>query len=103
MRTLFLFLTLYFAASAALAAPRHQLPSYDIERNCSNEASASVDVKQVKAECVRDENDAKKQLDHGWSKLAASKAKDQCLMESGIGGDQSYLELLTCLKPPSAR
>jgi hypothetical protein len=101
MRTLFLFLALYFTASAALAAPRHQLPSYDIERNCSREASDSGNVKQVKAECVRDENDAKKQLDQGWSRLAASKAKDQCLEESGIGGDQSYLELLTCLKMSS--
>jgi hypothetical protein len=101
MRTFFLFLALYFTASTVLAAPRHQLPSYNIQRNCSREASDSDNVQQVKAECVRDENDAKKQLDRGWSKLAASKAKSQCLEESGIGGDQSYLELLTCLKMSS--
>ena len=101
MRTLFLFLALYFTASAAFAASRHQLPSYDIQRNCSREASDSGNFQQTMAECVRDENDAKKQLDQQWSKLAASKAKSQCLEESGIGGDQSYLELLTCLKMSS--
>jgi hypothetical protein len=102
MRTIVLFLALYFTASAAFAAPRpHQLPSYDIQRNCSREASDSGNVKVTKAECVRDETEAKKQLNQQWSKLAASKAKSECLLESGIGGDQSYLELLTCLKMSS--
>ena len=101
MRTIFLFLALYITASAAFAAPRHRLPSYDIQRNCSREASDSGNVQLTKAECVRDETDAKKQLDQQWPKLAASKAKDECLLESSIGGDQSYLELLTCLKMSS--
>jgi len=101
MRTIFLFLALCLTVSAAIAAPRHHLPNYDIQRNCSREASDSGNVQVTKAECVRDETDAKKQLDQQWSKLAASKAKSQCLLESGIGGDQSYLELLTCLKMSS--
>jgi hypothetical protein len=102
MRTIFLFLALCFTVSAAFAAPRrHQLPSYDIQRNCSREASDSGNVQITKEECIRDETDAKKQLDQQWSKLAASKAKSECLLESGIGGDQSYLELLTCLKMSS--
>jgi hypothetical protein len=104
MRALLLFVALCSTASALYAAPRRQLgqlPSFDIQRNCSNEASDSGNYEQTKAECVRDENDAKKQLDQRWSKLAASKAKSQCLEESRIGGDQSYTELLTCLKMSS--
>lgn len=101
MRTIFLFFALCFTASAAFAAPRHQLPGYDIQRNCSREASDSGNAQVTKAECVRDETDAKKQLEQQWSKLAASKAKSECLLESSIGGDQSYLELLTCLKMSS--
>jgi hypothetical protein len=98
MRALFLFLAVCFTASAISAAPQRQLPSYDIQQNCGREASDSNNFQATKAECVRDETDAKKQLDQGWSRLAASKAKSRCLEESGIGGDQSYVELLDCLK-----
>lgn len=101
MRTHFLFLVFCFAASAVLAAPRHELPSFDIQGNCSAEASESANVKLTKEGCARDEEDAKKQLEQRWSKLAASKAKSQCLEESSIGGDQSYVELLTCLQMSS--
>ena len=46
--------------------------------------------------CVRDEGEAKEQLEQEWSKLE-SNLKRECVEESTIGGDQSYVELITCL------
>jgi hypothetical protein len=99
MRTLFLLLAFLFAVPRVLAEPGDKLPSFDIDRNCSAEASG-VDIKQARAGCVRDEADAKKQLQQEWSKLG-SNLKRQCVGESTIGGDQSYVELLTCLQMSS--
>jgi hypothetical protein len=45
---------------------------------------------------VRDEAEAKKQLEQEWSKLGSDR-KRECVEESAIGGDQSYVEHITCL------
>src|ERR1700751_3290595 len=50
--------------------------------------------------CVRDEAEAKKQLEQEWSKLGSDR-KRECVVESTIGGDQSYVELLTCVEMSS--
>ena len=52
------------------------------------------------AECVQDEVNAKKQLYQEWSKLE-SNLKRECVEESTMGGDQSYVELITCLEMSS--
>lgn len=46
---------------------------------------------------MKDENDAKGQLAQSWSRFSASQ-KQACVGESAVGGDQSYVELLTCLE-----
>ena len=45
---------------------------------------------------MRDEAEAKKQLEQEWSKLGSDR-KRECVEESAIGGDQSYVEFITCL------
>lgn len=99
MRTLFLLLAFLVTVPRVVAEPGDRLPRFDINRNCSSEAS-SVNPQQAKAACVRDEADAKKRINQEWSKLG-SNLKRQCIGESTIGADHSYVELLTCLQMSS--
>lgn len=73
-----------------------RLPAFDITRNCKTEAAGSA--VQAVPSCVKDENDAKDQLTKSWSAFGDSAEKRTCVDESSIGGDQSYVELLTCLE-----
>lgn len=81
-----------FAIDQARAADR--LPAFDINQSCKAEASGTG----VGADaCLRDEKDAKDQLAKNWSGFSAAQ-KRACVEESSVGGDQSYVELLTCLE-----
>jgi hypothetical protein len=95
-----LVITVALSGTAALAQPGDEVPSFNINRNCSSEAAEGADIQQTMANCVRDEVNAKKQLDQEWSKLE-SNLKRECVEESTIGGDQSYVELVTCLEMSS--
>ena len=75
-----------------------RLPAFDITRNCKIEGAGTVIGSA--SSCVKDENDAKDQLAKSWSGFSAS-AKRSCIGESTVGGDQSYVELLTCLEMSS--
>lgn len=96
-------ITVALSSAAALAQPGEtsdQVPTFDINRNCRAEAAdAATSFQQEEADCVRDEANAKKQLGQEWSKLGPNKR--DCIVESSIGGDQSYVELLTCLEMSS--
>jgi len=95
-----LVMTVALSNTAALAQSGDQVPTFNINRNCSSEAAAGVDIQSTMADCVRDEVDAKKQLDQEWSKLGSDR-KRECVGESTTGGDQSYVELITCLEMSS--
>jgi hypothetical protein len=69
-------------------------PTFDIARNCDVETTGAGTSLEA---CTRDETDAKDQLTKSWSDYAASDKK-ACVGESSTGGDQSYVELLTCLE-----
>ena len=75
------------------------MPAFDITRSCKLDTNATVgpSVDQSLKNCVDDENRARQQLDSQWSKFSAS-SKAQCLPLEGIGGDPSYVSLLTCLQ-----
>ena len=60
---------------------------------------ANVGIEKV-VDCTKDETDAKNELDKSWPQYGASD-KQACVGESGIGGAQSYVELLTCLEMSS--
>jgi hypothetical protein len=100
MRALFVLLALVVAIPRVMADAGDKIPGFDVERNCSSEATASANIQQTKAQCVQDEADAKKRLDQKWPSLG-SDVKRKCVGESSIGGDQSYVELLTCLQMSS--
>jgi hypothetical protein len=81
-----------FAVGQAWAAD--DIPAFDIVQNCKAEAvGAGTGVEA----CTRDETNAKDELAKRWSSYGASAKKD-CIGEASIGGDKSYVELLTCLE-----
>jgi hypothetical protein len=96
--------TFIFAAAAIVAAScaidRAQaadgIPDFDVARNCSADV-ASVGIGSGLAACKKDETDARNELDTRWRQFGASD-KQACIVESSTGGDQSYVELLTCLE-----
>ena len=57
---------------------------------------ASLSIVGPKA-CMSDETDAKSQLSKRRSSYSASQKKE-CVGESSVGGEESYVELLTCLE-----
>jgi hypothetical protein len=81
-----------FAIDRAGAAD--ELPAFDIARNCKEETVGSITRPES---CRKDETDAKDQLAKRWSSYSASQKKE-CVGESSIGGEKSYVELLTCLE-----
>ena len=83
-----------FAIDQAGAADR--LPAFDIARNCNAETAGLAIGTGIEA-CTKDETDAKNELTKRWSQYRASDKKS-CIGEASIGGDKSYVELLTCLE-----
>jgi len=81
-----------FAIDRAGAAD--ELPAFDIARNCNEETAGSITGPKP---CSKDETDAKNQLAKSWSSYSASQKKE-CVGESSVGGERSYVELLTCLE-----
>jgi hypothetical protein len=70
-------------------------PAFDIARNCREEVMGSSIA--TPESYTKDETDAKDELTQRWSEFGASEKKF-CFEEADIGGDQSYVELLTCLE-----
>jgi hypothetical protein len=70
-------------------------PAFDIVQNCRKEM-AGGGIGTVES-CTKDETDAKNALTKRWPQFSAS-AKKSCIGETTIGGDESYVELLTCLE-----
>jgi hypothetical protein len=93
--------TFFFALAAIVpaftidqAGAADEVPAFDIARNCREEvvgAIATVDA------CTKDEIDAKNELTQRWPEFGAAEKKS-CTGEASIGGDKSYVELLTCLE-----
>ena len=77
------------------AAAADKLPAFDIARNCKAETAGSA-LGGPEA-CTRDETQARNELASRWSSFSASQKKE-CVGESTIGGEKSYVELLTCLE-----
>ena len=98
MRTFIFALAAIVPASCVIdqAGADDRLPAFDITLNCSEE-TAGVGFGVGFDGCTKDETDAKNQLAKRWSQYDAS-AKKTCIEESSIGGERSYVELLTCLE-----
>jgi hypothetical protein len=93
--------TFFFALAAIVPAftidrawSADEVPAFDIARNCREEVVGAITTIEA---CTKDETDAKNELTKRWSQFSAT-AKKSCIGEADIGGDKSYVELLTCLE-----
>jgi hypothetical protein len=98
MRTFIFALAAIVPASCVIdrAAADDRLPAFDIARNCKAETAGLGFGSGVEG-CTKEETDAKNDLAKRWSQFGASDKKF-CVGESSSGGEQSYVELLTCLE-----
>jgi hypothetical protein len=87
------------AGAHLIVAVADQVPTFDIARSCKLDTAATAgdSVQQSLNNCVDDENRARQQLGSQWSKFSVA-SKAQCIPLEGIGGDPSYVSLLTCLQ-----
>jgi hypothetical protein len=83
------------------------VPNYNIQRGCrvddTNTASMNMGLDETTKSCIKDEQNAKDQLQTQWSQFGPS-ARAQCAKdETDISGiPPSYVELLTCLQAIAA-
>jgi hypothetical protein len=82
------------AASATKARAADGIPNFNITKNCDEEVAGGL---STAAACVKDETDAKDDLTKRWSQFDATNRRS-CVSESTMGGEQSYVELLSCLE-----
>jgi hypothetical protein len=96
MRAFILALAAIIPACASDWAGANELPAFDIGRNCKAETAGSA-IGGGPGACARDETQAKNDIAKRWSSYSTSQKKE-CVGESSTGGEQSYVELLTCLE-----
>jgi hypothetical protein len=96
MRTFIFALATIVPVFAIDRAGADRLPAFDIAQNCKAEMAGAA-VGAGTEGCTKDETDAKNELAKRWSQFGASD-KRACVGEASTGGEQSYVELLTCLE-----
>jgi hypothetical protein len=91
------------AVLPALLAATHlllvadEVPRLNVEPSCRAAVEASVGENRDTNACLRDEHQARDQLEKSWSQYSGIE-KERCLRLSQLGGLPSYVELLTCLQ-----
>src|SRR6185437_15972522 len=77
------------------------VPVINVEKTCKDTSAADKDAKLVLAQsvedCLRDENNAKQQVNTIWSTYAAP-VRERCEQEATLLGEGSYVDLLTCMQ-----
>jgi hypothetical protein len=96
MRTFVFALAVIVPASCLVgqAKAADRIPDFDITKNCTAEVAGGANTA---AACKNDETTAKNELVKRWSRFSATDKKN-CVGESSMGGEQSYVELLSCLE-----
>jgi hypothetical protein len=91
--TMLFHLPIVILATLSPIAVSDSVPMLDVAKECRFEGGSS----EIFDRCMRDENDARKQIEALWSK-AGSADRASCASEATTGGYASYIELLTCLE-----
>jgi len=75
-----------------------RVPVINVEKTCKDSATAdkegNIDLGQSVGDCMRDENNAKQQVNDVWSTYPAP-VRDRCTQEATLLGEGSYVDLLT--------
>ena len=78
-----------------------RMPVINVEKTCKDSLTADkegrIDLAQPLANCMRDENEARQQLDAVWSTYSAP-IRERCEREATLLGEGSYVDLLTCVQ-----
>ena len=82
---------------AALPVAAGDIPRIDFERTCRDTPPVAMDKKATFDQCMADEKQARDQLSGTWAH-ASAKARQQCSAMTQLGGQSSYVELITCLE-----
>jgi hypothetical protein len=69
------------------------VPVLDVAKECRFEGGSS----EIFDRCVRDENEARQQVEALWEKVGNAD-RNACVSEATGGGYASYIELVTCLE-----
>lgn len=80
-----------------LAAVADEVPTYDVRKSCHADVQAYPTAGSA-ASCLADEQRARDTLVSQWTQFGAESRARCSKMENDIPGDQSYVELLTCLQ-----
>jgi hypothetical protein len=74
-----------------------QIPQLNVEPSCRAAAAANVVRGRTMESCKKDEQTAREQIDRQWTQFTQND-KAQCVQLATMGGEPSYVELLTCLE-----
>jgi hypothetical protein len=79
-------------------------PNFDMTRTCRLDLSATFGVTNGPQDkgCLKDERNARQQLQKQWSNFPVT-ARANCASMESIGGTPSYVSLLTCLQMANGR
>jgi hypothetical protein len=92
-----------------------RVPHLNVETTCraitADDKASGLALPQTYEECMRDENTALQQLNTIWLTNSDVVVRDQCEGEATAGGNDSYVDLLTCIemagwvksKPPTPK
>jgi hypothetical protein len=87
--------------SPLLTPVADRVPVINVEKTCKDSSAADKEAKiampQSVADCIRDENGAKDQLNNIWSTYPAT-VRDRCTADATLLGEGSYVDLLTCMQ-----
>ena len=100
LRLTILSLLVLFGTAAAMAAAVDSVPRIDPAPSC-RAASRAGNLEADMKNCLREEQAARDQLVKEWSSFRAAD-RASCVELSTVGGEPSYVELLTCLEMAKA-
>ncbi len=97
-------------AASHIVLVADQIPKFDLESECQIVAAAAAPTNPDLNACKRDEATARGKLNEEWATYTPGQ-KSRCVSFEQLGGNPSYVELLTCLElakaakslPPSDR
>jgi len=86
-------------SSQLVIAVADKLPSFDIDRTCKLDLSATAGLTNTQSlkSCTMDESRAKRLLGNEWPSFAPA-SKSSCISQESVGGTPSYVSLRTCLQ-----
>jgi len=94
-------LTLAMLGSQSTIQAGDHIPQLNVEATCkgsvATDKAMNLALPQSYDDCMRDENDARQQLNTIWLTNSDS-VRTECVGEATAGGNDSYVDLLTCLQ-----